>query len=48
MRDYTDSQIHPRDPDLTGICTVRFCARILLVLTVGGIVPGLLALSGIF
>jgi hypothetical protein len=48
MRDYADTRIHPRDPDLTGICTVKFWARILLVLTVGGIVLGLLASSGVF
>ena len=48
MRDYADTRIHPRDPDLTGTCTVKFWARILLVLTVGGIVLGLLASSGVF
>jgi hypothetical protein len=47
MRDYTDTRIHPRDPDPTGICTVRFWARILLVLTVGGIVLGLLSSFGL-
>ena len=47
MRDYADTRIHPRDPDLTGICTVKFWARILLVLTVGGIVLGLLASFGL-
>ncbi len=48
MRDYADTQIHPRDPDLTGICTVKFLAWILLVLAVGGIVLGLLASFGVF
>jgi hypothetical protein len=47
MRDFTDTQIHPRDPDLMGIVTVKFWALILLVLTVGGIILGLLALSGL-
>ncbi|MGB9176842.1 MAG: hypothetical protein WCB46_08935 [Methanoregula sp.] len=47
MRDFTDTQIHPRDPDLTGIVTVKFWALILLVLTVGGSIPGLLASSGL-
>jgi hypothetical protein len=47
MRDYTDTQMHPRDPDPTGICTVRFWAWVLLVLTVGGIVLGLLSSFGL-
>jgi hypothetical protein len=44
FRDYADTQMHPRDPDPTGICTVKFWARVLLVLTVGGIILGLLSL----
>ena len=48
IRDYPDTRIHPRDPDQAGICTVKFWARVMLVLTPGGIVPGLLALSGVF
>jgi hypothetical protein len=47
MRDYTDTQMHPRDPDPTGICTVRFWAWVLLVLTVSGIVLGLLSSFGL-
>jgi len=47
MRDYPDTQMHPRDPDPTGICTVRSWARVLLVLTVGGIVFGLLFSFGL-
>ena len=32
MRDYPDAQIYPRDPDLTGVCTSRFRAKVLLSL----------------
>jgi hypothetical protein len=47
MRDVTDTHIHPRIPDRTGIVTVKSHALILLVLTVGGIIPGLPASSGL-
>jgi hypothetical protein len=47
MRDYIDTQVHPRDPDLTGVVTVKFWARILLVMIVGGIILGLLASFGL-
>jgi hypothetical protein len=47
MRDYPDTQMHPRDPDPTGICTVRFRAQVLPALTAGGIVLGLLSSSGL-
>lgn len=48
VRDYPDTRIHPRDPDLTGIVTVKFWARILLVLTIGGIILYLLGSFGVF
>ncbi len=31
QRDYIDTRLHPRDPDLTGVCTSRFWARVALV-----------------
>jgi hypothetical protein len=38
QRDYIDTRVHPRDPDLTGVCTSRFWARvILLVLAVAAV-----------
>lgn len=47
VRDYTDTQIHPRDPDLTGVCTSRFWIRVFLVLMVGGIAMSLLLSFGL-
>lgn len=47
MRDYTITQIHPRDPDPTGIVTVKFRAGVLLMLTVGGFILYLLASFGL-
>jgi hypothetical protein len=38
IRDYTDTQMHPKDPDLTGICTSRFWIWIFLILIIGGII----------
>ena len=31
QRDYVDVRMHPRDPDLTGVMTSRFWARVFLV-----------------
>jgi len=41
VRDYTDTQVHPRDPDLTGVVTSTFWARVFLVLLLCGIGTGL-------
>jgi len=32
QRDYIDVRVHPRDPDLTGVCTSKFWAKIFLIL----------------
>ncbi|MFA5236511.1 MAG: hypothetical protein WC362_01490 [Methanoregula sp.] len=37
FRDYVDTQVHPRDPDLAGVVTSKFRARIFLVLMLAGI-----------
>jgi len=47
MRDYPDTQMHPRDPDPSGVVTVKFWARIFLVLMLGSIILGLLFSFGI-
>ncbi|MDD1694829.1 MAG: hypothetical protein LUQ71_08910 [Methanoregula sp.] len=47
VRDYIDTQVHPRDPDPAGICTRRLWARIFLMLVVAGIIAGLLFTFGI-
>jgi len=47
MRDYTDTQMHPRDPDLTGVVTMKFWARVFLVLMAGGLFLGVLRLFGL-
>jgi len=36
VRDYMDTQIHPRDPDLTGVVTSKFWTRVILVLVLAG------------
>ena len=52
MRDYPDAQIHPRDPDLTGVCTSRFWAKVLLILILISFIIGtalwLLGLTGLW
>jgi len=47
FRDYIDTRMHPRNPDLTGVCTSRFWIWIFLVLLVGGIVISLLLSFGV-
>jgi hypothetical protein len=47
MRDYTDTQMHPRDPDPTGVVTMKFWARVFLVFMAGGLFLGVLRLSGL-
>ena len=47
FRDYTDTRVHPRDPDLTGVCTSKFWIRVFLLLTLGSIVAGTLLSFGI-
>jgi hypothetical protein len=47
FRDYIDTRMHPRDPDLTGVCTSRFWIRVFLVLMLGGIITGLLLSFGL-
>ena len=47
VRDYIDTQVYPRDPDLTGVCTSRFWIRVFLVLTIGGILLHLLQEFGL-
>lgn len=42
QRDYIDVRVYPRDPDLTGVCTSRFWARIFLTLTAAGAAVGFL------
>lgn len=37
VRDYIDTQMHPRDPNPTGIYSGMFWARIFLVLTILGL-----------
>jgi hypothetical protein len=47
MRDYPDTQVHPRDPDLTGVCSSKFWIWIFLLSTLGGITISLLFSFGI-
>jgi predicted amidophosphoribosyltransferase len=47
MRDYADTQMHPRDPDPTGVVTMKFWARVFLVLMAGGLFVGVLRLFGL-
>ena len=47
IRDYPDTQMFPHDPYLTGVCTSRFWIRVFLLLTLGGIVIGLLLKLGL-
>lgn len=47
VRDYIDTRLHPRDPDLTGVCTSRFWIWIFLVFTLGGVALGLLLNLGL-
>jgi hypothetical protein len=47
FRDYIDTRMYPRDPDPTGVVTVKFWALVLLVLTAGGIILGLLSSFGL-
>ena len=37
VRDFLDTQIHPRDPDPTGIYSGKFWARVFLVFTLLGL-----------
>jgi hypothetical protein len=47
MRDYLDTQVHPRDPDLTGVCTSKFWIWVFLLSTLAGILIHLLFSFGI-
>ena len=47
FRDYVDTQMHPRDPNPTGIYSGKFWARIFLVCTLLGLVLYLLSSFGI-
>jgi len=47
VRDFLDTQIHPRDPDSTGIYSGKFWARVFLVCTLLGLALYLLASFGI-
>jgi hypothetical protein len=47
IRDYIDSQMHPMDPNPAGIYSGRFWARVVLVLTLTGIILYLLYSFGI-
>jgi predicted amidophosphoribosyltransferase len=42
QRDYIDVRVYPRDPDLTGLCTSRFWARIFLLVIAAGAAIGFL------
>ena len=42
FRDYMDTQVHPRDPDLKGVCTSRFWIWVFLLSILGGILINLL------
>jgi hypothetical protein len=48
MRDYIDTQMHPRDPNPTGIYSGRFWARVFLVLTLIGLGLYLLSSFGVW
>jgi predicted amidophosphoribosyltransferase len=48
VRDYIDTQMHPRDPNPTGIYSGRFWARIFLVLTLIGLGLYLLSSFGVW
>lgn len=37
IRDYVDTRMHPRDPDLTGVVTSKFWVWVFLVLLLVGI-----------
>ncbi len=47
VRDYIDTRLHPRDPDLTGVCTSRFWIWVFLIFTLGGVALGLLLNLGL-
>ena len=47
VRDYIDTQVHPRDPDPAGIYSGKFWAGVFLVCTLLGIALYLLASSGV-
>ena len=47
FRDYIDTRMHPKDPDLTGVCTSRFWIWVFLVCLVCSIVLGLLSSFGL-
>lgn len=47
MRYYLDTQVHPRDPDLTGVCTSKFWIWVFLLSILGGIIINLLFSFGI-
>ncbi len=47
VRDSIDTRLHPRDPDLTGVCTSRFWIWVFLVFTLGGVTLGLLLNLGL-
>jgi hypothetical protein len=43
FRDYIDTQVHPRDPNPTGIYSGKFWAQVFLVLVLLGLVIHVLA-----
>ncbi|MFA7694330.1 MAG: hypothetical protein WCX63_02230 [Methanoregula sp.] len=47
FRDYIDTRVYPKDPDLAGVCTSKFWTWIFLLLILGGIFMGILSLFGI-
>jgi hypothetical protein len=47
FRDYIDTRMHPKDPDLTGVCTSRFWIWVFLMFLIGGIVISLLSSFGL-
>jgi len=48
VRDFIDTQVHPRDPNPTGIYSGTFWAWVFLVCTLLGLTLYLLASFGIF
>jgi predicted amidophosphoribosyltransferase len=47
VRDFIDTQVHPRDPDPTGICSGKFWARVFLALVLLGLVVSVLSSFGL-
>jgi len=47
VRDFIDTQVHPRDPDPTGIYSGKFWARVFLMLVLLGLVVSVLSSFGL-